>query len=129
MSAQSGLSSYRYQNPQFATLLFNTMNGMCYTAAVTTDDFLASMKDLYYSQLYDTEVIAIVTACIFLALVCVQVPTGYALTKIVRGQIDIFLRLPNHDCAKLARAANDFVLSIQAISTDNRRIEQEIRCG
>lgn len=128
MSTVKSVSQYIYSNPVFGVLQYNTLNGMYYGSTATTNRFLSDIKSIYDSQLYQTEIVVIATTCAFLVLICIQIPTGYALNKAVSGQVDIFLQLPNRACAKLAKSSNEFVNRIQVLAAGIMvKVEHEVR--
>ncbi len=106
------VSQFRSKDATVATLIYNAANTVFKSMFLAVNNFVASISTLYTQQLSETETISIVLICIFGALIFVQAPISYMLNSVVISQVDIFLKLPNRVCAKLERAANDFVTRI-----------------
>ncbi|MDR3548794.1 MAG: hypothetical protein P4M11_11115 [Candidatus Pacebacteria bacterium] len=104
------VSQFRSKDATVATLIYNAANTVFKSMFLAVNNFVASISTLYTQQLSET--ISIVLICIFGALIFVQAPISYMLNSVVISQVDIFLKLPNRVCAKLERAANDFVTRI-----------------
>ncbi|MDR3547358.1 MAG: hypothetical protein P4M11_03620 [Candidatus Pacebacteria bacterium] len=110
----NSLSQFRFDNPYIASYLYNYANGVLSIVNDVTNTFVATMKDLYLSQLLQTKLIVYVCAGVVCFLVMLQLPFAYVINSTIDSQAGLFLRIPTKHCRTEQQRVDVFLEQLKA---------------
>ncbi len=116
MSSLKTLEQFTDIQPYIASYQHNFANGLLTVVIRALNEFVDTMRDLYLSQLWQTQLIIYIFLGAICALVILQIPFICSIDSVINAQARLFLKMPTSQCREQQKRADSFLEQFKVYS-------------